>query len=222
MPLARSIARRYAVSGEPFEDLEQTAYVGLVAAVDRFDPARGTPFTGFAVPTILGELRRHFRDHTWAVHVPRGLQELSLRLERETDALAAELGRMPTARELAECEGMSVEAVMEGLEASAAYNADALTIERDDDGDGHVAPGDYDNGLVRAEDRAALAPLLAGLKPHERTVVLLRFHWDLTQHQIGQLVGVSQMGVSRILRRSLERMHHVAAEDGDACRSEWS
>ncbi len=215
LPLARSLARRYAYGGEPFEDLEQTAYVGLIKAVARFDPARGA-FPAFAVPTILGELRRHFRDRGWAVRVPRRVQERSLAVERESEALSATLRRAPTAAEIADRLGLSREEVVEAHQATAAHRAVPLVAEADGDGETGAAVDDgaIDDGFARAEDRASLVSMLGALKPHERRIVLLRFHGELSQQEIGRLVGMSQVGVSRILRRSLDRMRD-AAERGD-------
>jgi RNA polymerase sigma-B factor len=211
LPLARSLARRYIQGGEPLEDLEQTAYVGLLKAAGRFDPERGN-FPAFAVPTILGELRKHFRDRGWAVRVPRRLQERALAVDKAAEALAAELHRAPTPAQIAEHAGLTVEEVLEAHQASAAHRALTLVTERDPDGDEHVptAPGAVDEGYVRADERAALVTMLGALKPHERQIVLLRFHDELSQREIGRLVGMSQMGVSRILRRSLDRMREAA------------
>lgn len=213
LPLARSLARRYARGGEPFEDLEQTAYVGLVKAADRYDAARGA-FSSFAIPTILGELRRHFRDRGWAVRVPRSLQERAQAVEREADVLAAQLGRSPTAAEIGDRLGLRREEVVEAHHAGAGHFAVPFATEGDPDGDadGPEYPGAVDEGFARAEERAALAPMLGSLRPHERKVVLLRFHCELSQQEIGRQVGISQMGVSRILRRSLARMREAAGE----------
>jgi RNA polymerase sigma-B factor len=209
LPLARSLARRYRRGGEPLEDLEQTAYVGLVKAVDRFDPERGT-FPAFAIPTILGELRRHFRDRGWSVKVPRRIQERSLAVERETEALSAVLRRAPTAAEIAERTGLAVEEVLEAHHAAAAHRS--LSLEGSTEGDSGVAtdPGALDDGYARAEDRATIVSVLGALEPQEREIVMLRFHDELTQREIGLRVGISQMGVSRVLRRSLERMRTAA------------
>jgi RNA polymerase sigma-B factor len=213
LPLARSLARRYARRGEPFDDLEQTAYVGLVKAADRYDAARGA-FAAFAVPTILGELRRHFRDHGWAVRVPRRLQERAMAVEAEADALAARLGRAPTPAEIGERLGLSREEVVEAHHAAGGHFAVpfATGCDADGDADGPREPAELDDGYARAEERAALVPMLGSLRPHEQQIVLLRFHSELTQQEIGRLVGVSQMGVSRILRRSLARMREAAGE----------
>jgi RNA polymerase sigma-B factor len=201
LPLAHSLAARYRGSEEPFEDLLQVAYVGLLNAVDRFDPARGTAFSSFAVPTILGELRRHFRDRTWAVRVPRDGQELYLRIERARDTLAVALGRQPTTAELAAHLGATEEQVLHALHLDGAYRADPLDVP---------AP-DIDDGFERAEERAVLATLLPVLTPLEAAVVHLRFHEDLTQERIAQRVGVTQMTVSRVLRRSIARLRLESA-----------
>ena len=212
LPLARSLARRYRHGGEPLEDLEQTAYVGLVKAVDRFDPERGT-FPGFAIPTILGELRRHFRDRGWSLKVPRRIQERSLAVERETEALGAALRRAPTAAEIAERTGLALEEVLEAHHAAAAHRSLPLAVEGGGEDDSGVVtdPGAIDDGFARAEDRATIVSMLGELKPYEREIVLLRFHDELSQREIARRVGLSQMSVSRVLRRSFERMR-IAAE----------
>ena len=211
LPLARSLARRYLQGGEPIEDLEQTAYVGLVKAVDRFDPDRGN-FPAYAVPTILGELRKHFRDRGWAVHVPRRLQEHALAVEKAAETLAGELRRAPTPVEIAHRAGLTVEEVLDAHQAASAHRALSLVTERDsdDEGDAALDQGMLDEGYRRTEERAVLVAMLRTLKPQERTIVLLRFHDELSQREIGRLVGMSQMGVSRVLRRSLDRMRDAA------------
>jgi RNA polymerase sigma-B factor len=217
LPLARSLAGRYRATDEPFEDLVQVASVGLVNAVDRFDPSRGTAFSSFAVPTILGELRRHFRDRTWAMRVPRDRQELYLKLERARDALTMSLGRQPTLAELAERVGASSEEVLQAMELNAAYRADPLEAT-DPEEDTDRMPGTIDDGYQRAEDRVVLDTLLRTLAPLDAEIVLLRFHEDLTQDAIAQRVGVSQMHVSRVLRRSLIRLREAARSAGPAVR----
>ena len=211
LPLARGLARRYRHGGEPIEDLEQTAYVGLVKAVDRFDPERGR-FPAFAIPTILGELRRHFRDRGWAVKVPRRIQERSLAVERETEALGAVLMRAPTAAEIAERTGLAVEEVLETHHAAGAHRSLSLSPEGGAEGDPGAAtdPGALDDGYARAEERATIVTMLGALKPYEREIVMLRFHDELSQREIGRRVGLSQMSVSRVLRRSLDRMRTAA------------
>jgi RNA polymerase sigma-B factor len=201
LPLAQSLAARYRASDEPFEDLVQVAYVGLLGAIDRFDPERGTAFSTFAVPTILGELRRYFRDRTWALRVPRDGQELYLRIERARDSLAVTLGRQPTTAELAAHLGASEEQVLHALDLDGAYRAGPLEAP---------AP-DIDDGYERAEERAVLATLLPVLTPLEAEIVHLRFHEDLTQERIAQRVGVTQMKVSRVLHESIARLRLAAA-----------
>jgi len=216
LPLARRLARRYAQGDEPLDDLVQVASLGLVKAVDRFDVDRPVVFSSFAVPTILGELKRHFRDRTWSVRVPRNLQELALRADRTADDLARDLGRRPTVPELAEAAGASEEEILEALEAGGAYRASSLEAPRragegEDDDTVGSALGHDEGGFALAEHRAVLERLLATLDERERMVVRLRFEQDLTQSEIGEAIGVSQMQVSRILRRCLGRMSAAAA-----------
>jgi RNA polymerase sigma-B factor len=212
LPLARSLAARYRRSGEPLDDLEQVAAIGLLNALDRFQPDRGAAFSSFAVPTILGELRRHFRDKTWALRVPREIQEVSVRMDRARDDLAMALGRQPTIGELAERLHVDDETVLQALELGVARHAIPLTGPSGaDDGDAEPIPGVLDDGYARAEDRAVLAPLLATLSARDATIVLLRFREDLTQDAIARHVGISQMHVSRVLCRSLARLRDTAA-----------
>ena len=212
LPLARSLAHRYRRSSEPIEDLEQVACIGLLKAIDRYDPERGVAFSSFAVPTILGELRRHFRDRTWAMRVPRELQELTLRIERARDDLTASLGRQPTMAELSELLDVSEELILSALELVLVHDAVPLSGGWDDEDDGTAeeSPGAWDDGFERAEDRATLAPLLSMLPRQEAEILLLRFHDDLTQDAIAQRVGVSQMHVSRVLYRSLAHLREAA------------
>lgn len=209
LPLADHIARRFDGRGEPREDLVQVARVGLVNAVNRFDVETGSDFVSFAVPTIMGEVRRHFRDNSWSVKVPRRLKELHLRLGAATAELSQRLGRAPTASELAEELGMDRDEVLEGLIAGSSYNT--LSIDSGGGGD-EEAPaivdtlGDVDAGLDQIENRESLRPLLAGLPERERTVLLLRFFESMTQTQIAERVGISQMHVSRLLAKSLARL----------------
>jgi RNA polymerase sigma-B factor len=190
------------------------ACLGLVKAIDRYDLARGSAFSSYAVPTILGELRRHFRDKTWAVRVPRDVQELSLRVERHAGELSAELGRQPSVPEIAEAMHVDDEDVLEALEATTAYRAASLDAPRHDEdadeGSLGASLGAADEGYARAEERAVLDQLLNTLSPRDRAVLRLRFDADLTQQQIGDRVGVSQMQVSRILRQSLARLREAA------------
>ena len=216
LPLARQLARRYAGAGEPLDDLIQVASLGLVKAVDRFDPRRAVAFSSFAVPTILGELKRHFRDKGWSVRVPRDLQELALRLERVAEELSREIGRAPTSAELAERLGVSEEDVLEAREAAHAYRAVSLDRPRteDDESGPNVADamGGEDPGFVRAEDAATVDQLLRVLAPREREVLRLRFVEDLTQQEIGERIGVSQMHVSRLIRQAIARLGEAAEE----------
>jgi RNA polymerase sigma-B factor len=210
LPLADHIARRFEGRGEPRDDLVQVARVGLVNAVVRFDVDAGSDFVSFAVPTIMGEVRRHFRDNSWSVKVPRRLKELHLRLGAATADLSQRLGRAPTASELA-CElDMDRDEVVEGLVAGSSYNT--LSIDSgggsEDDDARAIADtlGDVDAGLDRIEDREALRPLLEALPERERTVLVLRFFESMTQTQIAERVGISQMHVSRLLAKSLARL----------------
>jgi RNA polymerase sigma-B factor len=202
LPLARSLAHRYWHSGEPIEDLEQVACVGLLNAIDRFDPDAGTRFSSFAVPTILGELRQHFRDHTWALRTPRRLQELSVRIEHARDDLAPSLGRQPTVAELSDRLCAAQELILQALEIGAARHTVPL--------DGQHRSACDEDGYERAEDRALLVSLLRALSPQDAEIVLLRFREELTQDAIAQRLGVSQMHVSRVLCRSLVRMRDAA------------
>ena len=213
LPLARSLAHRYWHSGEPMEDLEQVAYVGLLNAIDRFDPDVGTRFTSFAVPTILGELRQHFRDHTWALRTPRRLQALSVQIEHVRDELVPSLGRQPTVAELSDRLCAAQELVVQALELAVARHTVPLDGPWSADGEGpdEHRSGRIDDGYARAEDRAQLVSLLRALSPQDAEIVLLRFHHELTQDAIARRVGVSQMHVSRVLRRSLARMRDAAA-----------
>jgi RNA polymerase sigma-B factor len=217
LPLARQLARRYQHGGEQLDDLVQVASLGLLKAIDRFDPARETAFSSFAVPTILGELKRHFRDKGWSVRVPRDLQELSVRVERVTDSLGRELGRAPTLAEVSERTGHTPEQVLEAREASGAYRAVSLDRPRDeeDEGDGTVgaAMGVEDPGFGVAEDAATVQRLMRVLSDREREVLRLRFAEDLTQSEIGARVGVSQMHVSRLIRQAVAQLRAAAEED---------
>jgi RNA polymerase sigma-B factor len=215
LPLARQLARRYHRGGEPLDDLTQVASLGLLKAIDRFDPERATAFSSFAVPTILGELKRYFRDKGWSVRVPRDLQELAVRLEPTTEALARDLGRTPTTAELAAHLQVSVEQLLEAREAAGAYRAVSLDRPRDDDeeSDGLGAGfGVEDAGFAEAEDAATVAHLMRVLSDREREVLRLRFAEDLTQAEIGARIGVSQMHVSRIIRQAITQLQQAAEE----------
>ena len=215
LPLARDLALRYTYTDELFDDLLQVASLGLIKAIDRFEPGRGTKFTSYAAPTILGELKRHFRDKGWALHVPRDLQERTLAVTRETEALSKSLGRSPKVREVANSLGCSVEAVLEAQEASASYEAaslDAPTSREDDEAAALIDMlGDDDSAYDLVESRDAIASTWKALPDVERKVVELRFMHDLTQREIGDQIGYSQMHVSRLLRRALNRLETAAA-----------
>ena len=216
LPLARQLARRYQRGGEQLDDLIQVASLGLLKAIDRFDPARETAFSSFAVPTILGELKRHFRDKGWSVRVPRDLQEMAVRVDRIADEMSRELGRAPTPGEIAKRIGATLEQVLEAREASAAYRAVSLDrprAENEDEGDPYAdAFGIEDPGFGLAEDSATVERLMQVLSEREREVLRLRFEEDLTQSEIGQRVGVSQMHVSRLIRQSISRLRDEADE----------
>jgi RNA polymerase sigma-B factor len=212
LPLARSLARRYAHRAD-VDDLNQVAAVALMKAVDRFDPDRGLAFSTFAVPTILGELKRYFRDRTWMVRVPRDIQELKIRLDAVTEDLTADLGRSPTPTELAERAGATVEQVLEARAAASAHRPDSLDGPVTEDGDALIdrAGGRVDPGFALAEASASVGPLLALLDERERMILRLRFEEDLTQAEIGARLGVSQMHVSRLIRTSLDRLRLAAS-----------
>jgi RNA polymerase sigma-B factor len=214
--LAHKLARRYARTSEPLEDLQQVACVGLVRAVDRFDPSRGSSFTTFAVPTILGELRRHFRDRTWWLRVPRELRDSAAAVERTAEALAVQFGRSPSVAEVADAIGQSVEHVVAAREAALAYRCDSLDRAlRSDEADGGATLGDrlgtYDEELGRVEHGILLEQLAeAALSERDRAVLRLRFEEDLLQREIAERIGVSQMQVSRILRDAVGRLQAAA------------
>jgi RNA polymerase sigma-B factor len=218
LPLARSLARRYSGGSEPLEDLEQVACLALVRAVDGFDPTRGTAFTSYAVPSIAGAIKRHFRDNGWSVRVPRDLQELALRVERITDELLAETGHGPTAAQIADrAGGIEVEDVLEAREAFRALHSDSLDRPRrarDDDDAASLLDtlGDADHELGRAHDRAALAAVLDTLDERDRAIIQLYYRDELTQAEIGRRLGYSQMHVSRLLRQAVERLRLAACE----------
>jgi len=217
LPLARQLARRYQRGGEPLDDLIQVASLGLLKAIDRFEPDRPTAFSSFAVPTILGELKRHFRDRGWSVRVPRDLQEMSVRVDRVTDTMARSLGRAPTPAEIAAEIGTTTERVLEAREAAGAYRAVSLDRARDDDEDGEGMTdtfGAEDPGFGLAEAAATVERLMAVLSDREREVLRLRFAEDLTQSEIGARVGVSQMHVSRLIRQAVARLR-AAADEGE-------
>jgi RNA polymerase sigma-B factor len=215
LPLARQLARRYQRPDEPFDDLFQVACLGLINAIDRFDLEREVAFSSYAVPTILGEIKRYFRDRTWSVRVPRDLQELALKVDRAVSELALGLHREPTVAEIVAKVGAAEEDVLEALEASGAYKAASLQTPWGTDDDSGDTLGDAigieERGFAAAEDRATIDRLMRVITPRERRVLFLRFAGDLTQAEIGEQVGVSQMQVSRIIRQSVSRLRSYAA-----------
>jgi RNA polymerase sigma-B factor len=219
LPLARQLARRYQRPEEPFDDLFQVACLGLVKAIDRFDLTRDVAFSSYAVPTILGEIKRYFRDRTWSVRVPRDLQELALRVDRKVAELSTDLRRQPTVSEIAEAVGIEEEDVLEALEASGAYRATSLSTPRGNEDEAGETLGDTvgtsEEGFGLAENRATLEQLMRAVTPREREVLRLRFEEDLTQAEIGERIGVSQMQVSRIIRQSIARLRTVARTGGE-------
>ena len=210
LPLVEHCARRFRNRGEPFEDLVQVGTIGLIKSVDRFDTDRGVEFSTYAIPTILGEIKRYFRDKGWAIRVPRRLQELRMQIGAATAELTQTLGRSPTPRELAEAIGCSVEEIVEGIESSNAYAT--LSLDASDDGeDGGAttmldALGVEDAGLENVEIRESIKPLLDQLEVREKKILLLRFFKNMTQSQIAEEIGVSQMHVSRLLNRTLAQL----------------
>ena len=215
LPLAQHLAHRYSGRGEPSDDLVQTAAIGLIKAVDKFDPTRGVDFAGYAIPTIIGELKRHFRDRTWDIRVPRRLQELRLSISEANSKLLQTLGRSPTVTDIATHLGITEEEVLEGLEGARAYNAVSLSTPT---GDGERATelgdmlGGVDGEFELAELRVALGPALATLDEREQKILTLRFYGNLTQSQIAEQIGVSQMHVSRLLARALTKLRGQLAE----------
>lgn len=209
LPLAHNIARRFSHRGEPQDDLEQVATVGLINAVDRFEPDRGSDFLSFAIPTITGEVRRHFRDHAWAVRVPRRLKDLHVAIGSAMSELSQRHGRAPTASELAQHLDLPREQVLEGLEAAGAYRSSSLDSLLDANRPGTALDdivGQADAELDRVEFRTTLAPVLENLPERERTILKLRFFAGMTQSQIAEQIGLSQMHVSRLLSRTLARL----------------
>ena len=211
LPVAQHIARRFNHRGEPLDDLVQVATVGLINAIDRFDPEKGGEFFSFAVPTISGEVRRHFRDQSWSMRVPRRLKDMHVSINGAVSELSQTLGRAPRPSELAEYLDLPVAEVLEGLEAAEAYRSSSLDeMLSSEDGSATVGElvGDADAELDRVDYRESLRPLLAELAPRERTIVMLRFFGNRTQTQIAQEVGISQMHVSRLLAQTLSRLRN--------------
>jgi RNA polymerase sigma-B factor len=214
LPVVRHIARRFAGRGEPLEDLEQAGSIGLIGAVDRFDPGRGLDFLSFAVPTITGSIRRHFRDHAWSMRVPRRLKDIQSSLNGAIGPLAQELKRAPRPSEIAAWLGVPLDEVLQGLEAQQAYRADSID-HLDTDGNTPLSDriGHADAELENVEYRETLGPLLDTLTERERTIVLLRFFGNQTQTQIAETVGLSQMHVSRLLTQILRSLRDQMADD---------
>jgi RNA polymerase sigma-B factor len=222
MSLVRSLARRYANRGEHLDDLVQIGAIGLIKAIDRFDLERGVELTTYATPNIIGEIKRHFRDKGWAVRVPRGLQELSVQLSRLVEQLTVQLGRSPTIAEIAEAAEVEEEAVLEALESGRAYTSVSLSSTGGPDDDDELDPlesiGSEEHQYEISEDRAVLAPGFQVLDERERKILHLRFFEGLTQSQIAQQIGISQMHVSRLIRRSLEKIRQEIAGEESATR----
>ncbi|WP_232681457.1 RNA polymerase sigma factor SigF [Nocardioides sp. R-C-SC26] len=209
LPLVEHCARRFRNRGEPFEDLVQVGTIGLIKSIDRFDTERGVEFSTYATPTIIGEIKRYFRDKGWAIRVPRRLQELRMQISSASGELTQSLGRSPTPSELAEAIGCTVDEIIEGLESSNAYST--LSLDASDDSDDSPSSmldslGIDDEGLEHVEVRESIKPLLAQLPPREKKILLLRFFKNMTQSQIAEEIGVSQMHVSRLLARTLDQL----------------
>ncbi len=216
LPLVEYCARRFRNRGEPFEDLIQVGTIGLIQAIDRFDDERGVEFTTYATPTILGEIKRHFRDKGWAIRVPRRLQELRMAISAHTADLTQQLGRSPTPRELATAIGCTVDDVMEGLESANAYATVSLDAADDEGGATTMldALGVDDENLGQVELRESVQPLLDHLDGRSQQILVLRFFRNMTQSQIAAEVGISQMHVSRLLTRSLEQLRAALQAEG--------
>ena len=220
MSLVRSLARRYSYRGEQLEDLVQIGAIGLIKAIDRFDLDRGVELTTYATPNIIGEIKRHFRDKGWSVRVPRGLQELNVQLSRLVEQLTVQYSRSPTIPELAKAAGVEEELVLEALESGRACTSLSLSVGGgggdDDDLDPLESLGTEEHQYEVSEDRAVLAPGFKALDERERKILQLRFFEGLTQSQIAQQVGISQMHVSRLIRRSLEKIRETIDEDEES------
>ena len=219
MSLVRSLARRYSYRGEQLEDLVQIGAIGLIKAIDRFDLERGVELTTYATPNIIGEIKRHFRDKGWSVRVPRGLQELNVQLSRLIEQLTVQLGRSPTIAELAKAANVEEEEVLEALESGRAYSSLSLSAggghDDEDDLDPLESIGTEEPEYEISEDRAVLEPGFRVLDERERKILHLRFFKGLTQSQIAQEIGISQMHVSRLIRRALEKIREEIAAQED-------
>lgn len=225
LPLARRLARRYDATGRCFDDLYQVACLALVNAVDRYDPSRGVAFSSYAVPTVIGEIKHYFRDQTWAVHLPRDLQERSLRVRDLVADVGCRLGRRPTVAEIADAAGWSDEAVLEAMAAASAYSATSLEAPKAACAEDEVTLGETigyeDERFSRIEQRADLAALVDRLPLQDRTALTLRFQRELTQAEIADVLGISQIQVARILRRALERLRALEALSRTPAAPEW-
>ena len=217
MSLVRSLARRYSYRGEQLDDLIQIGAIGLIKAIDRFDIERGVELTTYATPNIIGEIKRHFRDKGWSVRVPRGLQELNVQLSKIVEQLTVQLSRSPTIPELAKAAGVEEEQVLEALESGRAYSSLSLSQGSSSEDGEEIDPlemlGEIEHQYEVSEDRAVLAPGFKALDDRERTILHLRFFEGLTQSQIAAQVGISQMHVSRLIRRALEKIREEIAAD---------
>ena len=218
MSLVRSLARRYSYRGEQLDDLIQIGAIGLIKAIDRFDLERGVELTTYATPNIIGEIKRHFRDRGWSVRVPRGLQELNVQLSRLVEQLTVQLERSPTIQELAKAANVEEEEVLEALESGRAYSSLSLSAGSSMGDDDEIDPletiGTEEHEYELSEDRAVLEPGFRVLDERERKILHLRFFEGLTQSQIAQQIGISQMHVSRLIRRSLEKIRDEIASEG--------
>lgn len=216
--LVRFLANKFKNRGEPFDDLMQVGTIGLIKAIDRFDPARGLEFTTFATPTIMGEIKRHFRDKGWSVRVPRRLQELSAKVNQTTDELTRELQRPPSVAEVAERLEVSVDEVLEAMESSSAYSS--VPLEGTGQGADEDAPSIIDHyatedeGLATSDDRMTIEDAIAGFTPREQDVMRMRFDQGMTQAEIAERLGISQVQVSRMLRKSLKQVQQRLDPEG--------
>jgi RNA polymerase sigma-B factor len=216
LPLVEHFARRFLNRGEPFDDLLQVGTIGLIKAIDRFDLERGVEFSTYATPTIVGEIKRHFRDRGWAIRVPRRLQELRITISSATAELTQDLGRSPTVSELAAKIGVSQEEIIEGLESANAYST--LSLDAPDSGDDSALSmvdviGEDDEALSHVENRETIKPLLEALDPREKHILTLRFFRGMTQSQIAAEIGISQMHVSRLLARTLTQLRESLSQE---------
>ncbi len=219
LPLVEHLTRRFLNRGEPYDDLLQVGTIGLIKAIDRFDTERGVEFSTYATPTIVGEIKRHFRDKGWAIRVPRRLQELRISISGATAELTQDLGRSPTVSEIARKVGVSDEEVIEGLESANAYAT--LSLDAHDSAEDSALSmldtlGEDDEALEHVENRESIKPLLESLDPREKHILTLRFFRGMTQSQIATEIGVSQMHVSRLLNKTLATLRERLTEDPDA------